>query len=89
MIGPILTRETRILGLLLSSIEMSNLAILSKGVSSVNFIFAKPECMVRPKRDTTRVVAGCWQREFADLPCCYIAYLCDPPAASSKIEPNV
>ena len=26
--------------------------------------------MVRPKRDTCRAVARCWQREVADLPCC-------------------
>ena len=53
-----------------TSDEMSNLAILSRWVSSSNFNFDKPESMVRPKRDTCRAVARCWQREVADLPCC-------------------
>ena len=31
-------------------------------------IFSKPERMVRPKCDTYRAVARCWQGELADLP---------------------
>src|SRR5260370_22657781 len=49
---------------------MSNLVILSRWVSRRNVNFDKPERMVRPKRDTCRAVARCWQREVADLPSC-------------------
>jgi hypothetical protein len=49
---------------------MSNLAILSIWVSRGNFNFDKPESIVRPKRDTCRAVARCWQREVTDLPRC-------------------
>src|SRR5438552_8512208 len=55
---------------LVTSDEMSNLAILSIKISSSNFNFDKPESMVRAKRDTCRAVARCWQREVADRPCC-------------------